>query len=145
MLNHKSSGCQFWTIVGIAHDICQINTICEKLLDQTTVIFFIDQDILIFSYKYHFYEINLDDLLDRDQFWSSIEVILTLKDPRTFSVISIFAPKICHLPQLIFSMYVVFPKCRVGEETFEMYLRYRYRYTKGCIFCISQILRYRYH
>ena len=30
---------------------------------------------------------------------------------------------------------------RVGEDTFEMYLRYRYRYTRGCIF---QILRYRY-
>ena len=34
---------------------------------------------------------------------------------------------------------------RVGEDTFEMYLRYRYRYTRGCIFCIFQILRYRYH
>ena len=33
---------------------------------------------------------------------------------------------------------------RVGEETFEMYLRYRYRYMKGCIFCIFQILRYIY-
>ena len=29
---------------------------------------------------------------------------------------------------------------RVGEDTFEMYLRYRYM--RGCIF---QILRYRYH
>ena len=27
-------------------------------------------------------------------------------------------------------------KGRVGEDTFEMYLRYRYRYMKGCIFCI---------
>ena len=34
---------------------------------------------------------------------------------------------------------------RVGEDTFEMYLRYRNRYTRGCIFCIFQILRYRYH
>ena len=34
---------------------------------------------------------------------------------------------------------------RVGEDTFEMYRRYRYRYTRGCIFCIFQILRYRYH
>ena len=34
---------------------------------------------------------------------------------------------------------------RVGEDTFEMYLRYRYRYTRGSIFCIFQILRYRYH
>ena len=34
---------------------------------------------------------------------------------------------------------------RVGEDTFKMYLRYRYRYTRGCIFCIFQILRYRYH
>ena len=25
---------------------------------------------------------------------------------------------------------------RVGEDTFEMYLRYRYRYMKGCISCI---------
>ena len=25
---------------------------------------------------------------------------------------------------------------RVGEDTFEMYLRYRYRYTRGCIFRI---------
>ena len=33
--------------------------------------------------------------------------------------------------------------CRVGEDTFEMYLRYRY--TRGCIFCIFQILRHRYH
>ena len=32
---------------------------------------------------------------------------------------------------------------RVGEDTFEMYLRYRY--IRGCIFCIFQILRYRYH
>ena len=32
---------------------------------------------------------------------------------------------------------------RVGEDTFEMYLRYRY--ARGCIFCIFQILRYRYH
>ena len=34
---------------------------------------------------------------------------------------------------------------RGGEDTFEMYLRYRYRYARGCIFCIFQILRYRYH
>ena len=32
---------------------------------------------------------------------------------------------------------------RVGEDTFEMYLRYRY--TRGCIFCIFQMLIYRYH
>ena len=32
---------------------------------------------------------------------------------------------------------------RVWEDTFEMYLRYRYM--RGCIFCIFQILRYRYH
>ena len=32
---------------------------------------------------------------------------------------------------------------RVGEDTFEMYLRYRYM--KGCIFCIFWILRYSYH
>ena len=38
-----------------------------------------------------------------------------------------------------------FPYIRVGEDTFEMYLRYRYRYARGCIFCIFQILRYRYH
>ena len=25
---------------------------------------------------------------------------------------------------------------RVGEDTFEMYLRYKYRYLRGCIFCI---------
>ena len=25
---------------------------------------------------------------------------------------------------------------RVGEDTFEMCRRYRYRYTRGCIFCI---------
>ena len=31
---------------------------------------------------------------------------------------------------------------RVGEDTFEVYLRYRYM--RGCIFCIFQILRYRY-
>ena len=31
---------------------------------------------------------------------------------------------------------------RVGEDTFEMYLRYRYIYMRSCIF---QILRYRYH
>ena len=37
------------------------------------------------------------------------------------------------------------PVRRVGEDTFEMYLRYRYRYMNGCIFCIFQILRYRYH
>ena len=35
---------------------------------------------------------------------------------------------------------------RVGEDTFEMYLRYRYRYMRGCIFfCSFQILRHRYH
>ena len=33
---------------------------------------------------------------------------------------------------------------RVGEDTFDMYLRYRYRFTRGCIFCIFQILRYRF-
>ena len=32
---------------------------------------------------------------------------------------------------------------RVGEDTFEMYLRYRYM--RGCIFCIFRYLRYRYH
>ena len=37
------------------------------------------------------------------------------------------------------------PTSRVGGDTFEMYLRYRYRYARGCIFCIFQILRYRYH
>ena len=34
-----------------------------------------------------------------------------------------------------------FKHFRVGEDTFEMYLRY----TRGCIFCIFQILRYRHH
>ena len=29
---------------------------------------------------------------------------------------------------------------RVGEDTFEMYLRYRYRYMRGCIFSIFQTL-----
>ena len=33
----------------------------------------------------------------------------------------------------------------VEEDTFEMYLRYGYRYMTGCIFCIFKILRYRYH
>ena len=32
---------------------------------------------------------------------------------------------------------------RVGEDTFEMYLRYRYM--RGCIFCIFRYFRYRYH
>ena len=30
-----------------------------------------------------------------------------------------------------------FPRDRVVEDTFEMYLRYRLRYMKGYIFCIS--------
>jgi len=34
---------------------------------------------------------------------------------------------------------------RVGEDTFEMYLRYRYRYMRGCIFGIFRYFRYRYH
>ena len=34
---------------------------------------------------------------------------------------------------------------RVGEDTFEIYLRYRYRYMWGCIFCIFRYFRYRYH
>ena len=34
-------------------------------------------------------------------------------------------------------------RSRVGEDAFEIYLRYRYM--KGCIFCIFLILRYRYH
>ena len=34
---------------------------------------------------------------------------------------------------------------RVGEDTFEMYLRYRYRYMRGCIFCIFRYFGYRYH
>ena len=33
---------------------------------------------------------------------------------------------------------------RVGEDTFEMYLRYRY-YMSGCIFFIFRYFRYRYH
>ena len=34
---------------------------------------------------------------------------------------------------------------RVGEDIFEMYLRYRYRYMRGYIFCIFTYFRYRYH
>ena len=34
---------------------------------------------------------------------------------------------------------------RVGEDTYEMYLRHSYRYTRGYIFCIFQMHIYRYH
>ena len=32
---------------------------------------------------------------------------------------------------------------RVGEDNFEIYLRYRY--LRGCIFCSFRYFRYRYH
>ena len=70
--------------------------------------------------------------------WRSSQSTTSTSSPSTATPATSSGPA-CSAPRgsgRQFSSIEIIWVIRVGEDTFEMYLRYRYRYMKGCIFCI---------